>query len=631
MCGAVVFSPESDSDVPINSKITISCGNATSITYTLNIEGIDQPSVTVEGDSVELTITNYCSIKAYGTNAEGNSETQQAQYYTMQPYTRYTDFHAEGGAQYIPTGNYIFVGAVSTGSSAGLYYMAEQDGDGRKARKIQPLEDGRLPVDTKYAITITNESNGKYSLQTAEGKYITVTPDEWSDYGITETDDPDGNDLWDVHFGDDNTISFIWNGSYAHGVFKFNPQELFFKNYEAYAAEAMEPLRLYAIDIPQCRNFTYSPADGSTVTRGSTVKLSCINAAKIFYFIDDNDPVCVEGDTAEVIIDHDCHIGAYAENANEKTPDIYEASYTVSEHPAPSAAPSEVTIVDEEMTDGKVEVMAGQTVSFRAEGAARMACMQSKTDEWDQTIESWQYAVGDTFVFTPTSASANLTVIPFDAYGVAYKKKAFEVNVAMTTYSLSFDDTDFYGLYLPYDATIPEEVNAYTATLEAEATVLHLSKLETDFIPRNTAVIVNSETAAGPTEFRPYSVWWESAVEGNVLQGVIEDTPVASLEAANAGKTVLTLGIKDGVVAFRKPAGSSIRAYHIYLLIDSPTPGSETSSIKICLAGTPTDIDRPVIEGRHADDQTLYNLAGQRVNGLTKGILITNGRKEIRP
>ncbi|MGN0236844.1 MAG: hypothetical protein ACI4AK_01970 [Lepagella sp.] len=344
-CGNVIFNPAPGSEVPVNSKVTIRCKNATQISYSITKEGVYQPTVVVPGNTAEVTITENCEIKAYGTNDEGYSEIVTVNYYAQKPYTRYTDFYAETEDPCIPTGDYILVGNVSTGELAGSYYMGQglqgSTGEYREAIKVEPLVDGRIPADKKYAITITNEQNGKYSLKTAEDKYLyleATTSGEGESstttYSIKESDTSEGNDLWDPHFDANGRIYFWWNGSEANGEFKFNPQQPRFKNYAASATSTMVSFDLYCADVPLCRDLTFDPLSESTVVRGSAVTISCINAAKIIYSVTpdggaEGDLITVEGNNASVIIDAPCKIAAYAVNAEGFDTDVSEATYTV--------------------------------------------------------------------------------------------------------------------------------------------------------------------------------------------------------------------------------------------------------------------------------------------------------------
>ncbi len=339
-CGSVIFDPAPGSEVPINSTVKISCKNATKISYSITKNEGPSTTVVVDGSVAEVTITEDCIIEAFGTNEEGDSDIADAIYTVQKPFTLYTDFYEETGTPYIPDGNYVLVGSVSTGESAGEYYMAEQKNDYRVANKIQPLEDGRLPIDNKYQINIKKEDSGNYSLTTADGKYIyavssTTTSGEGESqtttttYSVKEGEATAGQGKWKANI-EKGKVYFSWADDPSYGDFKFNPQSPRFKTYDPTNTNLVS-FSLYSTNIPLCRDLKFDTADRSSVVRGSSVTISCINAAKIFYSVDSPFNVTtVEGNKASVIISDDCMISAYAVNAaGVRSGDEISAFYTV--------------------------------------------------------------------------------------------------------------------------------------------------------------------------------------------------------------------------------------------------------------------------------------------------------------
>lgn len=323
-CGTVIFNPAPGSEVPINSTVKISCKNATQISYRITKNEGTSTTVVVPGSVAEVTITENCTIQAQGTNDEGDSEIAYANYTVQTPFTLYTDFYEETGAPYIPDGDYVLVGSVSSGESAGEYYMAEQKDTYRVANKIQPLEDGRLPIDNKYQINIKKEDSGNYSLTTADGKYIYAA----ANYSVKEGEAAAGQGKWKANI-EKGKVYFSWAEDESYGHFKFNPQSPRFKTYDPNSTNLVS-FSLYSTNIPLCRDLKFDHADGSTVVRGSTVTISCINAAKIFYSVNSPSNVkVVEGNKASVIISDDCLITAYAENAAGDRSGEISAFYTV--------------------------------------------------------------------------------------------------------------------------------------------------------------------------------------------------------------------------------------------------------------------------------------------------------------
>ncbi len=197
----------------------------------------------------------------------------------------------------------------------------------------------------------------------------------------------------------------------------------------------------------------------------------------------------------------------------------------------------------------------------------------------------------------------------------------------MTAHTLTTTDNNFYGLYLKYDAVIPKEIEAYTGDLNAEETTLTLNKVEQTTLPKNTAVVVRSKNSTGDFTFDFASESSSALSRTNSLQGVTEETAFTAL--AETGKTVLTLGIKDGVVAFRKPAATTLKANRVYLQVTTPDEGSGPKRVSMVINDGETN-GITEVRAEKADSNTpLYNLAGQRVNAGAKGLLIKNGKKYI--
>lgn len=386
-CGSVIFNPAPGSKVPINSTVKISCKNATQISYSITKNEGPSTTVVVDGSVAEVTITEDCIIEAYGTNDEGDSDIADAIYTVQEPFTLYTDFYEETGAPYIPDGNYVLVGSVSTGESAGEYYMAEQKDTYRVANKIQPLEDGRLPIDNKYQINIKKEENGNYSLIVAEDKYIyavssTTTSGEGESqtttttYSVKEGEAAAGQGKWKANI-EKGKVYFSWADEPSYGDFKFNPQSPRFKTYDP-ANTNLVSFSLYSTNIPLCRDLKFDHADRSSVVRGSSVTISCINAAKIFYSVGSGKDVTVEGNKASVIISDNCTITAYAENAaGVPTGDAISASYTVTDpyvefagYGSDGSIPDgEYIFVGKTDTNGDLRYMAEQATATASDGS----------------------------------------------------------------------------------------------------------------------------------------------------------------------------------------------------------------------------------------------------------------------
>jgi len=165
---------------------------------------------------------------------------------------------------------------------------------------------------------------------------------------------------------------------------------------------------------------------------------------------------------------------------------------------------------------------------------------------------TYAYFGGETDVYVYSSNSGN------NIYGI--KVEPFALHAA---------DVDFYGLFMPAEAVIPSGITAYTGVLNPAETELALTQVSGTVIPANTPVLVKAN-AAGTYAFAPSNTGADAIASS--LKGVAVETTVASIEAANTGKKCLTLGENSGVVAFRQPAGESIAANKVYLLVNTSSP-----------------------------------------------------------
>ncbi|MBR5395879.1 MAG: hypothetical protein IK144_12485 [Bacteroidaceae bacterium] len=149
------------------------------------------------------------------------------------------------------------------------------------------------------------------------------------------------------------------------------------------------------------------------------------------------------------------------------------------------------------------------------------------------------------------------------------------------------------------------EYNTTTTTWEGEATTVTLSN-ETSTQVRIKSMVVYYSAASGAAE----------NIEGNVLKGAAED-----IEAA--GKYVLAQ-VEDKVGFFKATTGT-IQAGKAYLESAAGVKGfifAEDEAI-----GEATGIAN--VE-KTVENGAIYNLAGQRINKMQKGINIINGKKILK-
>lgn len=192
------------------------------------------------------------------------------------------------------------------------------------------------------------------------------------------------------------------------------------------------------------------------------------------------------------------------------------------------------------------------------------------------------------------------------------------------SYTLTTKDDGFYTLYLDYAVTVPENITVYTGALNGST--LTLNAVTDGYIKAGNAVIVKG-TAAGTYTFTEKKDAEAGTYEGNALKGVTVETAVADLKAAGI---VLTLGVKDGKVGFRKPNNGMVSANKAYLdYVVAPAAGAPTF-VNILLPGEATGIQGIQSVQQKSADSAIYNMMGQRVGANAKGLILMNGKKVIR-
>lgn len=169
-------------------------------------------------------------------------------------------------------------------------------------------------------------------------------------------------------------------------------------------------------------------------------------------------------------------------------------------------------------------------------------------------------------------------------------------------------------LVLPYKATIPEGVKAYTLEhKEGEATAIATEL--TGFIPANTPVLINAE--AGTYNFHGEKTTWvgtEQTVGALTSVRVSKYVPAGSYVLQNHNGKV-------GFYKVEKANSVMIGANRAYL-----TPSVAMAAAKINIE-YPTVTGITSIKTTSIENDVMYNLAGQKVGNDYRGIVIKNGCK----
>lgn len=221
--------------------------------------------------------------------------------------------------------------------------------------------------------------------------------------------------------------------------------------------------------------------------------------------------------------------------------------------------------------------------------------------------------------FTSSTAIFSYADNTLESYDLTYDfntgvsdAEPMDVTVKLTAYAFP-SLTECSTLCLPFNATIPDGVKAYTATLnEADETVT-LTLYDGSVMPANTAfVVIGSDTAAVFNKTAENA----STPAGNDLNGTLTDITLS-------GSTYYTLMCDEsGQYAFNKSTGATLEAFRGYI-----TSTSEAELLTVEFSGyDPTGIDDIKIGKKNGKWYTTDGIAlPEQPTG--KGIYIIGGKK----
>ncbi len=216
-----------------------------------------------------------------------------------------------------------------------------------------------------------------------------------------------------------------------------------------------------------------------------------------------------------------------------------------------------------------------------------------------------------------TNTQNNVTYLAADL--VPQLTITYSTGTSVDTYQLTMTDAQAATLTLPFDATLPAGLKAYTLAYTSGAAAATPTEV-TGTLAANTPVLVNA--AAGSYAFAAINgkacPEVATASTYGALNGVYADTQVAQ------GNYVLQN--QNGDVAFfivDANSGNIVApAYTAYLTADTAAAAKIGTGLS-----NPTAISS--IKAATQTDGAIYNLAGQRVDKSYKGIIIVNGKKYL--
>ena len=241
----------------------------------------------------------------------------------------------------------------------------------------------------------------------------------------------------------------------------------------------------------------------------------------------------------------------------------------------------------------------------------------------DQANGSLGHRLYQTELLTVTVTDGTLTLgvksvegCPTSAWIGLSEVKLYYLGQSEESLTLTVDVTDAgYATFVaPMEAAVPEGVSAYTAEVNANGVTIDLAPVNP--IPANTPVVL--EAAAGTYTFTGSKVPAVEAPTFGALTGTYSRIP------APAGSYVLQKqGELVGFFIVKEDAVPYVNANRAYLT--APSSGAKEA---FYFGGDATSI-QTIGNGQQTTQGAIYNLAGQRLSKMQKGINIVGEKKVV--
>ena len=209
------------------------------------------------------------------------------------------------------------------------------------------------------------------------------------------------------------------------------------------------------------------------------------------------------------------------------------------------------------------------------------------------------------------------------SYSSAYQIK--EVADYYNKVTLTSDGTDAYAsLFLPISVTIPEGITAY-AVASQNGDYAHMESIVSNgTLPKNTATILKKpgQDENEIIHLSPATAAGSEYEETNLLDGTVETITRASLLEDLGSGSIYVLAKGDEGLGLYNYTGTNIAKGKAYLYVADTSIKALTFDF-----GDATGIN--TVHGSEFMDNgsPIYNLAGQRMSKLQKGVNIVNGKK----
>lgn len=198
----------------------------------------------------------------------------------------------------------------------------------------------------------------------------------------------------------------------------------------------------------------------------------------------------------------------------------------------------------------------------------------------------------------------------------------------VTDLPISIAISGYTTMYSPVSLTLPEELEAYTASVNEQTAVVTYTKVSG--VPANTGVLLYRISGKSESETPHNLGTGDTTEQGNSdLKGKAYTQTYSSGANTVAGEPLdaYVYTLQSG--KFKWYTGTKLTGFKAHLeLKDGRETGNARTYTFTFDDNTPTGITE--IDGMIESNATIYDLSGRKMTHLQKGINIVNGKKVIR-
>lgn len=187
----------------------------------------------------------------------------------------------------------------------------------------------------------------------------------------------------------------------------------------------------------------------------------------------------------------------------------------------------------------------------------------------------------------------------------------------------NIDGHGFASFYTPVGiSSLPDGVKAYIASVDGDR--IRFTNI-TD-IPANTGVILYQPTyTEGAVNLTIGNA--SSSTTGNVLNGIVASTPLATVKTNLSATNILTMQNDDNKgLGFYQYNGTNLNGFRVF--VDS----NDAVGVKSFVFDFDDEDATEIVSllEKTEEGTAIYNIAGQRLSKMQKGINIVNGKKILK-